>query len=131
MSADKTTSFFRNIQRLCALKGISVTALGQELGLSNSTTSGWRSGSLPRGKTIKMLADYFGISVDVLLSDGDLIVQDNHGVIGDSNSNITINNGASSLGEYEKELLSVVECLNWKSKSELLLKAHQLKEEQE
>ena len=81
-TTDNDMTFFNNIQRLCNEKGISVTALGQELGLSNATTAGWRKGSQPRGKTLKMLADYFEVTVDQLMEDSRVTITDNHGIIG-------------------------------------------------
>lgn len=44
--------FFDQVQKLCAEKGISVTKLAEELGLSSSTTNGWKNGAEPRTATL-------------------------------------------------------------------------------
>lgn len=123
------TAFFNNIQRLCNAKGISVTALGQELGLSNATTAGWRKGSSPRGKTLKMLADYFDVTVDQLMADPQITVNDNHGIIGHNHAPVTIINGSErKLSEQEVELLNIFEQLGVVEQAKLLVYAEGLKE---
>jgi transcriptional regulator with XRE-family HTH domain len=63
----ETTNFYGTITRLCTQKGISITALGNELKLSKATTSGWKKGAQPQARTLKALADYFKVSVDQLM----------------------------------------------------------------
>ena len=64
----ETTNYYNNVTRLCAHKGISITALAKELGLSKSTPTDWkRKGAQPQAKTLKAVADYFGVTVDHLL----------------------------------------------------------------
>ena len=53
MNIETDMTFFNNINRLCFDRGISITALGHILGLSSATTSGWRRGAQPQGKTLK------------------------------------------------------------------------------
>ena len=122
-------TFFNNIQRLCNEKGISVTALGQELGLSNATTAGWRKGSQPRGKTLKMLADYFDVTVDQLMSEPTMTVNDNHGIIGHTHAPVTIINGSErKLSEQEVELLNIFGQLSVIEQAKLIVYAEGLKE---
>lgn len=122
-------TFFNNIQRLCNEKGISVTALGQELGLSNATTAGWRKGSHPRGKTLKMLADYFDVTMDQLMSDPTMTVNDNHGIIGHTHAPVTIINGSErKLSEQEVELLNIFGQLSVIEQAKLIVYAEGLKE---
>ena len=69
---------------------------------------------LPRAKTVKAVADYFGVSVDYLKGDGAAVnvetVQDNHGIIGHTHAPVTIVNGNErKLSEQEMELLSVMD----------------------
>lgn len=47
--------FFDQVQKLCAEKGISVTKLAEELGLSSSTTNGWKNGAEPRPVKVQQL----------------------------------------------------------------------------
>ncbi|MGM9642796.1 MAG: helix-turn-helix domain-containing protein [Eubacteriales bacterium] len=122
-------TFFNNIQRLCHEKGISVTALGQELGLSNATTAGWRKGSQPRGKTLKTLADYFDVTVDQLMSEPTITVNDNHGIIGHTHAPVTIINGSErKLSEQEVELLNIFGQLSVIEQAKLIVYAEGLKE---
>ena len=66
----ETTNYYNNVIRLCAHRGISITALAKKLGLSKSTTTDWkRKGAQPQAKTLKAVADYFGVTVDHLLSE--------------------------------------------------------------
>jgi transcriptional regulator with XRE-family HTH domain len=60
--------FFKKIEKLCLNKGITVTDLVLSIGLSGSNVTYWKNGSIPRGKTLKKIADYFDISIDSLVS---------------------------------------------------------------
>lgn len=59
---------FTNIARLCKERGISVARLERETGLGNATIRGWAASS-PTVEKLKTVADYFGVTVDSLLSD--------------------------------------------------------------
>ena len=54
--------FYQKIEDLCKNKGISVSRLAKELGLSPSSTITWKNlKSPPRNSTIKLLSDYFNV----------------------------------------------------------------------
>lgn len=55
-----------NIRKLCASKGISLSALEKELGFGNSTISKWAECS-PTAEKLILVADYFGCTVDEIL----------------------------------------------------------------
>lgn len=57
---------FTNISRLCKKKGISIAKLERETGLGNATVRNW-SISSPTVDKLKLVADYFGVTVDALL----------------------------------------------------------------
>ena len=59
--------FWNNFLAECAKKGKSPAVIAEELGFSNSATTCWKNGSLPRMSSRKKLADYFGITVDELM----------------------------------------------------------------
>ncbi len=61
---------FTNIVLLCKERGISVAKLERETGLGNATIRGWATSS-PTVETLKTVADYFGVTVDSLLSEKD------------------------------------------------------------
>ena len=59
--------FWNNFLAECAKKGKSPTVVAEELGFSNSATTCWKNGSLPRMSSRKKIADYFGITVEELM----------------------------------------------------------------
>ena len=59
--------FWNNFLAECAKKGKSPAVVAEELGFSNSATTCWKNGSLPRMSSRKKLADYFGVTVDELM----------------------------------------------------------------
>lgn len=59
---------FENIVLLCENKGISVAELERKVGLGNATIRTWEK-SDPGAKKLKRVADFFGVSVDSILSD--------------------------------------------------------------
>ena len=56
------------VMALCNEKNIPVYKLEKECGLGNATISGWKTGS-PTVKLLKRVADYFGVTLDYLVSD--------------------------------------------------------------
>lgn len=59
---------YQNISILCAKRGISIAKLEREIGLGNATIRGWETSS-PMAGNLKLVADYFGVTVDSLLTD--------------------------------------------------------------
>lgn len=58
---------FRKIKRLCGEKGITISALEKRLGFGNATIRGWETSS-PTVEKLKLVADFFGVKIDELLS---------------------------------------------------------------
>lgn len=61
--------FKKNFVKLCNAKGIAPSVVMNHIGLSAATYSCWTDESVPRKTTLMKLADYFGITVEELLSD--------------------------------------------------------------
>lgn len=59
--------FYDIYKGLCKERGLSCKHVAIDIGLSNSVTSRWKSGTIPNGETLLALAEYFGVSVDYLL----------------------------------------------------------------
>ena len=59
--------FWDNFVSFCASNGESPNAVAAKLKLSSGSVTSWKGGTIPRETTLKKLADYFGITVDVLL----------------------------------------------------------------
>ena len=57
-----------NITILCGNKGISIAKLEKELGFGNATIRMWAKAS-PSVEKVKAVADYFGVSVNQLISE--------------------------------------------------------------
>ena len=57
-----------NIRRLCSKKPVSIAKLERETGIGNGTINRWDKVS-PSIDNVRKVADYFGVSVDALISD--------------------------------------------------------------
>ena len=66
--------FYERLQEACKKNNIKITVLIRELGLSTSNGTSWKSGVIPNGKTIQLLADRLGVSVSWLLGE-DVAIQ--------------------------------------------------------
>ena len=63
--------FWNRFVELCTNAGKSPSEVAAELSLSNSTTTTWKNGSIPRPKTLRRIAEYFGVTIEYLISDGE------------------------------------------------------------
>ena len=61
--------FYDQFERLCRQRNIKPTRLARDLGISATAPGRWRDGAEPKMETVKMIADYFGVTTDYLLSD--------------------------------------------------------------
>jgi transcriptional regulator with XRE-family HTH domain len=61
--------FYKHVLALCKRDGISITKMITTLKMSKSNIDSWQNGAVPRNSTLKKIADYFGVSVDYLVSD--------------------------------------------------------------
>lgn len=58
-----------NIRKLCEKKGVSIWAVERATGIGNGVIARWENSS-PRVENLKLVADYFGVTVDELLKGG-------------------------------------------------------------
>lgn len=58
-----------NIRELCEKKGVSIWAVERATGIGNGVIARWENSS-PRVENLKLVADYFGVTVDDLLKGG-------------------------------------------------------------
>lgn len=63
---------FCRIKELCSQRGISISKLESELGLSSSSIRKWGNTSSPSVDKIAKVANYFNVSVDYLLGRTDI-----------------------------------------------------------
>lgn len=59
--------FKKRFEELCAERGLSPSYVCEQLGLSNSAYSKWSDNTKPRSNTLKLAANFFGVSTDYLL----------------------------------------------------------------
>lgn len=56
-------------ERLCKERGVTPYRVCEETGIKTSAMSGWKSGKYNfKTEKLKLIADYFGVSVDYLLT---------------------------------------------------------------
>lgn len=59
--------FWETYSELCSRFNKSPSAVAEEIGLSNSITTKWRKGAIPKSEVLLKLVDYFNCSIDYLL----------------------------------------------------------------
>lgn len=63
-------TLYLNVSRLCAERGLSLSKLSRTCGLCANACSGWAKHE-PSVYAVKAVADFFGVTVDELLREGD------------------------------------------------------------
>lgn len=58
-----------NVKRLCRKRGTSITELEKAIGIGTGSIYKWGKSS-PNVNATKLVADYFGVTVDELLKEG-------------------------------------------------------------
>ncbi len=59
--------FWSIFEKLCSDHNTTPNGVAKKLELSNATTTKWKNGATPSGKSLQKVADYFHVSVDYLL----------------------------------------------------------------
>lgn len=61
--------FWDNFVLLCDRAGKSPNAVAAEIGFkSTGTVTGWKDGKIPYERNLKKIAEYFGVTIDYLLT---------------------------------------------------------------
>lgn len=60
--------FWETFIKLCASNGTKPNPVAAKLGLSSGSITKWKNGAKPNDTTLQKIADYFGVSVDYLLT---------------------------------------------------------------
>ncbi len=63
--------FYANYVRLCNSVNKTPSAVALEIGIQKSTVTRWSHGTKPNFSTAQKVADYFGVSVEVLTGEED------------------------------------------------------------
>ena len=61
--------FYYNFVNLCNKKDLSPSAAAEDMGYQRSVVTRWSKGTIPRQATLQKVADYFGVSVEELVSE--------------------------------------------------------------
>jgi transcriptional regulator with XRE-family HTH domain len=61
--------FYQRLHKICKNKGITVTKMVKELGLSSANMSNWKNGRLPKTEIAFKIANYLDISVYELMGE--------------------------------------------------------------
>lgn len=65
--------FYERYSELCKSIGKTTGTVAQELGVSKSASSAWKTMKrTPSAETVKKIADYFGVTTDYLLGTSDI-----------------------------------------------------------
>lgn len=60
--------FYSNYVKLCTNLNKSPSAVGEELGFTRASVTGWGNGATPRKSSLIKIADYFGVTVTELMA---------------------------------------------------------------
>lgn len=60
--------FFDKYKELCSSHGKSPNGVAKELGFPSSSVTQWKRGSVPRPAALQIIAGYFGVTVEYLIS---------------------------------------------------------------
>lgn len=61
--------FWENFLELCKKNNITPNGLAKKLSISSGAVTAWKNGRVPKWQTLSLLAEYFGISVEELISE--------------------------------------------------------------
>lgn len=59
--------FYERLQMICKERGITVTKMLSDLGLSTGSTGNWKKGQMPKGDILVKIADYLDTSIDYII----------------------------------------------------------------
>lgn len=114
-------------------KGKTQTDIARLLNVRPTTVSEWKKGKYtPTVEHCVTLAEYFGVSLDYLITGREPRGAPVQQIIGNNNSNNTAIAGDATgavLTEYERELLKVAGAFDMRRKTELLNFAYQIEKQ--
>lgn len=68
--------FFDRFRTLCRSRGTSPNGVAKELGIPSGSVTAWKQGAMPRSATLNKLADYFGVTLEVLLGSPSILTDE-------------------------------------------------------
>ena len=64
--------FYDQLEKICREKGVSITPMVVELGLSKGNIRNWKNGTLPKYETRLKIAEYLKIPIEKLMTEQEL-----------------------------------------------------------
>ncbi|MCC8069629.1 MAG: helix-turn-helix domain-containing protein [Ruminococcus sp.] len=114
--------FYNQLENLCKKNGLTVTAFLKQINLSPSKGTAWKGGSIPKYDTLKLIADYFNVTISYLFEDtGD----NNKG----NNVGYSIESQSAKIDGLAKEMLYKFENLEFCDKVKVMSLIAELSEE--
>lgn len=130
--------FYEQFNKLCLAHNIKETALARELGIGASAPGRWKNGSTPDLVNAKKIADYFGVTVDSLITgdktNGGNVATNITGsavMQGNSGDNVSMTYGAAAdaaLTDQEKEILRIFRGLPPRGQNEMMTVVFQVED---
>lgn len=116
-------------EQLLQKKGVSSYKVAKEAGVTQTALSNWKSGrSTPTAKTLQKIADYFGVTIDYLMtgdnsSEQGLTARDNRDIAKDLDSIMEkLTSGENGPASYNGEEISPEAAELFKDELEIALK---------
>lgn len=116
-------------EQLLKKKGVSSYKVAKEAGVTQTALSNWKSGrSTPTAKTLQKIADYFGVTIDYLMTGDDsseqgLTARDNRDIAKDlDNIMEKLTSGENGPASYNGEEISPEAAELFKDELEIALK---------
>lgn len=116
-------------EQLLQKKGVSSYKVAKEAGVTQTALSNWKSGrSTPTAKTLQKIADYFGVTIDYLMTGDDsseqgLTARDNRDIAKDLDSIMEkLTSGENGPASYNGEEISPEAAELFKDELEIALK---------
>jgi transcriptional regulator with XRE-family HTH domain len=116
-------------EQLLRKKGVSSYKVAKEAGVTQTALSNWKSGrSTPTAKTLQKIADYFGVTIDYLMtgdnsSEQGLTARDNRDIAKDLDSIMEkLTSGENGPASYNGEEISPEAAELFKDELEIALK---------
>ena len=63
--------FWQTFRRLCVEADQTTEKAARAIGIRSKTLNGWRHGTMPQERTLRKIADYFGLSMDDIMLEVD------------------------------------------------------------
>ena len=73
---------YQIFENLCIAKNVTAYRVGKETGIATSTFTDWKKGrSIPKQDKLKKIADYFGVTVEYLMTGSDSKYSDDDAIL--------------------------------------------------